>query len=196
MLKSIAAALLSLAVGALPCLAQDITGTWTSDAYATNFQHVRLTHAFRDGQAVMTLAMKNATPNQPRAKLVERRGRYRVLGPSSIVAGAWEVDVTVDAVAITLLDPVSVELGNGAHNQSLYCDLSGWRLGEPKSVLGRDCGGMMAQAGDVEKILVKRDGDKLYVSPYWGPGRVGVDRPTRAVRAVAVDDAHPLLKQP
>jgi hypothetical protein len=166
-------------------------GRWQLPTTATRFHFAHVVHDFVGDRTTMTLFLGAALPYQANALKIVRTGRLEVIGPSAAVAGATEVDVTVESITITPLDPDSVFLAN--EDGSELCDVGGWERGVAKEVSGKTCSSnRMSAAGEVEKIIVKVDGDRLWLSPYWGDGAVVPAVPAAAVRAATLDTKRPL----
>jgi hypothetical protein len=173
--------------------APSLEGRWEMPNTATRFHFVRIVHEFKGERATMTAFFQTSIPYQARALKLVRTGTVRVVGPSAAVAGAFEVDVKVEKITVTPLDPDTVWLGNG--DEDRLCGISGWQRGVPQDVSGKVCyGNEMASPGDVEKILAKVDGDQLLLSPFWGEGAVVPDAPAVAVRSAVLDTARPMVR--
>lgn len=184
-----ASACLWLGMSADGALALDLSGRWDSSTFPAGLQFARVTHTFEADRAVMTLDVQPSLPFQTHSLRLVRYGRYRIVGPSAQLPGAFDVDIQVERITVRMRDPDSVWLAN--RDNSDFCALRDWQVGVERDVSGRFCEGrQMAEAGDVEKIVARIDGASLKLSPFWGTGAVEPAARNTAVRATTLDDTH------
>lgn len=176
-------------------VADILEGRWTTSFFDTKVNKARIEQTFDDGVSTLRIWIQTSLPYQTRGFFTERIAHYQIIGPSSTIDGAFNVDVIVDKVTLMFMDPDSIILTQ-SEGTLLSCGLRDWQVGVARDVTGLQCDKeLFAASGSVERLTFKIDGSTLYWGPYWGPDAI-VAQPagSTATRTTVLDMDHPLTR--
>lgn len=149
-----------------------LQGRWDTGFFSSNGQkHMRLVHEFDcDHHATLRTILVSGMLLQRRAEVYERKGTYQFSNPVADHPGLQIVDIVVNSITYSLLDPNSVDF---ARRGSIHCAPTDALILKPYSITGRDCDGTkFAPVGYIERAVAKIESDRLFWSVYWGENQV------------------------
>lgn len=154
----------------------DMQGKWNTGLMTDESGFFQLRQIFEVTGAHCSMKI-DGLANHPMGQGGQRmvwEGELAVVGPSSAVPGAWEVDINITHFWRTLLHPSTVQ----DHNDERICGFNDWVLGTPKEISNRNCDGTTLRPGIAYELIKISPEASLQFGHPKDDDPVGSARPT------------------